>query len=252
VISIVVPALNEEECITSCLQSLTTQSFDDYELIVVDGGSSDRTVEIAEKYADDVIVFEGPVGASRNIGVKKSRGEILAFLDADTVVCHSWLEAIAESFRERRVVGVTGPTLPMNGNAVDNICYKASTTYLQRILLGLGIPHVIGFNCAYHRKPFLRVGGFDEVNVLSEDVRLSSKVKRLGKIFFNEKMVAFTSTRRLEKYGYTYMVGLYLFNDFLTMLTGRSLSSYPPVTSPRPQVVKAHDAQAGRCWEERA
>ena len=238
VISVVVPALNEEEYITPCLESLISQSYDDYELIVVDGGSSDRTVELAEKYADEVIVFKGPVGAARNIGVKRSRGGILAFIDADTVACHSWLEVISESFEERRVVGVTGPTLPIDGNAVDNICYKASTTYLQKILLRLGILHVVGFNCAYRREPFLKVGGFDEVNVLSEDVRLSWKIRRFGKISFNEMMVAFTSTRRIEKYGYSCVVGLYLFNDFLTLLTGRSLSSYPPVRSSKPRVVK--------------
>jgi cellulose synthase/poly-beta-1,6-N-acetylglucosamine synthase-like glycosyltransferase len=238
VISVVVPALNEEEYITPCLESLISQSYDDYELIVVDGGSSDRTVELAEKYADEVTVFKGPVGAARNIGVKRSKGEILAFIDADTVACHSWLKVISESFEERKAVGVTGPTLPMGGNAVDNVCYKASTVYLQRFLMWLGIPHVAGFNCAYRRKPFLKVGGFDEVNVLSEDVRLSWEIKRLGRISFNEKMVAFTSTRRIQKYGYPYMIGLYLFNGFLTLLTGRSLSSYPPVRSSKRRVVE--------------
>lgn len=233
VISVVVPALNEDGYIASCLEFLRSQSYDDYELIVVDGGSSDRTVELAEKYADEVIVFKGPVGAARNTGVKKSRGEILAFIDADTVACHSWLEVMSESFEEKKVVGVTGPTLPMNGNAVDNICYKASTVYLQRILLWLGIPHVVGFNCAYRRTPFLEVGGFDEVNVLSEDVRLSLKIRQFGRISFNKEMVAFTSTRRIEKYGYPYMVSLYLFNSFLTLLTGRSLRNYPPVRSAR-------------------
>ena len=86
-IFVVVPALNEEGRITSCLESLRSQSYDDYELVIVDGGSSDRTVKLAEKYTDEVIVLKGPVGAARNIGVKRSRREILAFVDADTVAC---------------------------------------------------------------------------------------------------------------------------------------------------------------------
>ena len=237
-ISVVVPALNEEEYITSCLESLRSQSYDDYELIVIDGGSSDRTVERAENYADKVIVVKGLVGVARNIGAKKSRGEILAFIDADTIASRSWLKTISESFDENEVVGVTGPTLPRNGNAVDTMCYQVSTVYLQRILLCLGIPHIVGFNCAYRREPFLKVGGFDEMNVLSEDVRLSLKIKRFGKVSFIEEMVAFTSTRRIEKYGYPYMVSLYLFNSFLTLLTGRSLSNYPPVRSSKPQGIK--------------
>jgi len=99
VISVVVPALNEEGYITSCLESLTSQSYDDYELIVVDGGSSDRAVELAEKYADQVIVFRGPVGAARNIGVNRSRGEILAFVDADTVALKSLRARSAQARR---------------------------------------------------------------------------------------------------------------------------------------------------------
>ena len=230
--------MNEGEWIVPCLDSLTSQSYDDYELIVVDGGSSDRTVELAEQYADRVFVYKGPVGAARNLGARSSRGEVLAFMDADTVACPSWLETISQSFKEREIVGATGPTLPTNGKTVDSMMYQAATVHLQRILLWFGIPHVAGFNCAYRREPFLKVGGFDEVNVLSEDVRLSLKIRRFGRISFNEKMVAFTSPRRIEKYGYAYMVGLYVFNGLLTLLTGWSLSSYPPVRSSKPQIIK--------------
>jgi len=237
-ISVVVPALNEEEWIVPCLKSLTSQSDHAHELIVVDGGSSDRTVELAERYADKVIVYEGPVGAARNLGARSSRGEILAFIDADTIACPSWMEAISHSFEEQETVGATGPTLPTNGSTMDSMLYQGATVYLQRILLRLGIPHVAGFNCAYRREPFLRVGGFDEVNVLSEDVRLSLKMKRFGRMSFNKQMVAFTSPRRLEKYGRTYIVGLYLFNGLLTLLTGRSLRAYPPVRSSKPQIIE--------------
>jgi len=166
-ISVVVPALNEEEWIASCIESLTSQSYDDYELIVVDGGSSDRTVELAEQYADRVIVYKGPVGAARNLGARSSRGEILAFMDADTIACTSWMELISKSFKERGVVGATGPTLPTNGSTMDSMLYQGATVYLQRILLQFGIPHVAGFNCAYRKEPFLKVMGFDDVNVLS-------------------------------------------------------------------------------------
>ena len=84
-ISVVVPALNEEEWIVPCLESLTSQSDHAYELIVVDGGSSDRTVELAERYADRVIVYKGRVGAARNLGARSSRGEILAFMDGSDI-----------------------------------------------------------------------------------------------------------------------------------------------------------------------
>jgi glycosyltransferase involved in cell wall biosynthesis len=235
-ISVVVPALNEEESIVSCLLSLLHQRYDDYELIVVDGGSSDRTVELAENYADRVIAYKGPVGAARNVGAKSSRGGILAFIDADTVAYASWLCAVSESFDDKSVVGATGPTLPMKSSTVDSFYYRTSTVNLQKILLWLGIPHIAGFNCAYRKDQFFKVGGFDETNVLSEDVRLSLKIKRFGRIHFNEKMVTATSTRRIEEYGYPYIVSLYVFNAFLTLLTARSLRNYPPIRSPRPAI----------------
>jgi len=148
-ISVVVPALNEEEWIVSCLKSLTTQSDHVYELIVVGGESSDRTVDLAEQYAHKVIVYKCPAGAARNRGARSFRGEIFAFMDADTIACPS-----------------------------------------------------------------------------------------LVQVSFNEQMVAFTSPRRLEKYGRTYIVGLYLFNGLLTLLTCRSLRAYPPVRCSRPQIIE--------------
>jgi len=59
---------------------------------VVDGGSTDRTADVAEEYAYKVIVEPSPVGAARNIGAKHAKGNILAFIDADTIACERWIE----------------------------------------------------------------------------------------------------------------------------------------------------------------
>ncbi len=83
-VSVIIPAYNEEKFIEKCLISIKNQSFKDIEIIVVDDGSTDKTVEIAEKIADRVILQDHlGCGKARNIGAKSAAGEILVFIDAD-------------------------------------------------------------------------------------------------------------------------------------------------------------------------
>jgi glycosyltransferase involved in cell wall biosynthesis len=201
------------------------------EILVVDGGSTDQTVRLAKEYADEVLMKpNAPVGAARNLGAKAATGEILAFIDADTIANPEWLSSIVGAFcREPRTVGLTGPTLPYDGHLSDSITYRLWTIYLQRILLNLQMPHVIGFNCAYRRPHFLAVGGFDEDSVMSEDIKLAHKISKYGKIKFERHMSALTSARRFRRYGHFYIGGLYLLNGFSTLLFNWSHSNYPPV-----------------------
>src|SRR5208283_3947011 len=91
-VSVIIPTWNEENYLERCLMSLKRQSLKDpFEVIVVDGGSSDRTLEIAHKFTQDVLVLPGkPVGAARNIGASRATGNLLAFLDADTSASKNW------------------------------------------------------------------------------------------------------------------------------------------------------------------
>jgi len=230
-VSVVVPTWNEEKHLPGCLKSLANQDYDGrYEVIVVDGGSRDRTVDIAEAHADRVLTCaKRPVGAARNEGARTARGRIVAFIDADTMASRHWLTAIEQGFNGENVVGVTGPTLPWGGGLVDMITYRMWTIYLQRILLSMGMPHVIGFNCAYNKGLFLKVGGFDETNVMSEDIKLALKMRKFGRIAFSKRMSALTSPRRFHKYGHVYIAGLYAINGFSTLLLDRSSRFYPPV-----------------------
>jgi glycosyltransferase involved in cell wall biosynthesis len=231
-ISVIVPTLNEERYLSRCLKSLVNQTWGrQFEILVIDGGSTDRTVRVAKRYADRVFMkSKAPVGAARNLGAKAAKGNILAFIDADTIANPQWLSSIAEAFRDDpTAVGLTGPTLPYDGRLSDSITYRLWTIYLQRLLLYLEMPHVIGFNCAYRRAPFLSVGGFDDDSVMSEDIKLAHKIRRYGKIKFEREMSALTSARRFRKYGHLYIGGLYLVNGFSTLLLNWSHSNYPPV-----------------------
>ena len=231
-VSVIVPTWNEEKYLTRCLRSLVKQSCEyPFEVIVVDGGSTDQTVAIAEEYADAVLVKPGlPVGAARNRGAEIAKGHILAFIDADTIASDEWLQEIARFIHANpSAVGVTGPTLPYDGGTIDSVIYRFWTIYLQKMLLSTGMPHVIGFNCAYKKETFLMAGGFDETAVMSEDILLAQKMRRFGKIVFDKRMFALTSARRFQRCGHAYIVGLYLLSGFSTLLLKKGCRCYPPI-----------------------
>lgn len=229
-ISVIIPALNEEKYLPRCLNSLVRQSRKErVEIIIVDGGSTDHTIQLAKECAHKVLIEPGrPVGAARNIGAKHAEGEVLAFIDADTIASEDWLEEVDATFSKPGAVGVTGPTLPYEGTHLDNIAYQVATGWVQRFSLRLGRPHVAGFNCAYRRNAFWDAGGFDEDRVLLEDVMLSLRMRHQGRILFNPHMIAYTSLRRIEKYGYPYLMTYNVINWVLMLLFSQTLA-YPQV-----------------------
>src|SRR5208282_4188029 len=229
-ISVIIPTWNEEVYLPKCLSSLRYQSLKrHYEIIVVDGGSTDRTLEIAKTFADKVLVEPGkPVGAARNAGASVAEGAILAFIDADTMASQTWIEGIVQSLHMNpSAVGVTGPTIPYGGSRLDELMYRVANG-LERFSFKLGFPHVAGFNSAYKKEAFWEAGGFDVNRELSEDVLLSLRIRHQGQILFSPDMVAYTSLRRINEYGYPYLTTYYMINVIIMMLFGRNLS-YPKV-----------------------
>lgn len=106
-ISIVIPARNEEEHLEDLLKSIRASTYEDYEVIVVDGGSTDSTREVARRY--DARVIEGPQegpAVARNVGWKNAEGEFVYFLDADRLIGDETLEKIAESVNKNPDVDV--------------------------------------------------------------------------------------------------------------------------------------------------
>jgi len=230
-VTVIVPTWNEEKYLHKCLRSLKDQARNPpTEVIVVDGGSTDRTAQVAAEYADKVLVEPGkPVGAARNIGAKEASGDTLAFIDADTMACSNWLDEIVRTLAMNpAAVGVTGPTLPYEGSRLDELAYHVATGWVQRLSLRLGLPHVAGFNCAYRKDAFWEAGGFDEHRQLSEDIMLSMRIRHQGPILFNPKMLAYTSIRRIRNYGYPYLTTYYAINWATMLLFNRTLA-YPKV-----------------------
>lgn len=128
-ISVVIPTYNEEKNIERCLEALNEQTIprEDFKVIVVDGQSTDRTVEIAQRYADKVIqqVSKG-VGGARNDSAMMARGDIIVTTDADCISYSEWLEVVQGHFEDESVIAVTGFLDPLDFKSLNR--YEAYST----------------------------------------------------------------------------------------------------------------------------
>ena len=115
-VSVVVVAKNEEQNISPCIESILAQNYprDGYEVIIVDGGSTDRTQEIVRRYPVGLIVADRAIiGYQRNMGVRNAQGGYVAFTDADCVADREWLRKLVKALEdgESGAVAVGGPNL---------------------------------------------------------------------------------------------------------------------------------------------
>lgn len=216
-ISVVIPTYNEENYIEKCLSSLTNQTLprDKFEIIVVDGGSADRTVKIAEKYADKVLFQKSEgVGGARNDGVRESNSDIIATTDADIILPSDWLERILFNFSSRNIVGLFGPIKPIENR------------FKYRFLIGLFNDCVhflaktrlfyatVGSNTAFRKDVFLRAGGYPEVPA-GDDYGVAFRLKKFGRIHYDPRLCVHFSMRRMEKYGVVYSLYNWTVNAFV-------------------------------------
>lgn len=203
-ISIIVPALNEESTIGNCLRSLRNQKMQDFEVIVVDGGSVDKTVEIAKDNKAKVIVeMACPEFASRNIGARVSNGDILLFTCADVALPNDLLDKIAQKFEnEPMLVAMTGPDVPRDSLLVE-LEYGAYN-FIRYVFSHLPKP-LRRFSTstnflAVRKNHFESAGGF--IHDINADGLMGKKLSEMGKTEFCMDAVVFISTRRFAKMGF--------------------------------------------------
>ncbi len=202
-VSVVVPAYNEEEYIRSCLESLIYQEHSgfDYEIIVVDGRSADRTREIAREYGARVLVqSRRGIAEARQLGFESARGEVIASTDADSVVPSDWLaRLVSELNNEPDAVGVYGPIRLYDGKDYEDLfSYYVAGTYLW-LNAAIKKPAFSGQNFAVRRAAWKAVGGFDTYWLSAEDLNLSLKLSDVGRVKFCWDIIVYTSARRTRE-----------------------------------------------------
>lgn len=172
-ISVVIPVFNEERRILHTLKAIYDGSLLPTEIIVVDGGSSDHTVEIVRNSYPDVILLNNPdktAATGRNVGILEAHGEIIAFTDGDCLVARDWLRNIAKHFEDTDIDGLGGKVL----NAVPENRYEEYWGNLAWNLI-MSFPDepyevrekklndaFVTANCAYRKDLLFRINGFSE------------------------------------------------------------------------------------------
>lgn len=201
-ISVVIPAYNEEKYLGNCLQSLKEQTFPsaEVEVIVVDNNSTDGTSTIAKNFPVRLVkeTTQGYV-YSLNRGMEEAKGEIVAVTDADTILDKGWLTVINNSFKDRQVVGITGEVIPQGKTLLLVYLGKIIYTLFLKITFGLGKPNLTGFNLAVRKSAYEKVGGLNLKYQMSPDVELGLKLTKVGKVKFISQMRVYGSMRRWEK-----------------------------------------------------
>jgi len=216
-VSVIIPALNEEKYIVRTLESVRRQKTPlDYEVIVADNNSDDRTAEIAEKYADKVIVVKRRgVSIGRNGGAKKSRGKVLVFVDADTTIPSNYLEVVNAVLGDDSISGLSCAfKFDQQSRILDAIEELSNSYLLFRGMMSNG--EILGFNNAVRKETFFRVGGFPDRPM--EDGAFARKLWKRGRVVYLPEPKVVTSARRISKNGplrcAAYYANLALITDF--------------------------------------
>jgi glycosyltransferase involved in cell wall biosynthesis len=195
-ISVIVPAHNESAYIRRTLQTVSCQDYAWFEVIVVANGCTDSTPELARGDCDCLIVLsQKNLGVARNLGARMARGELLVFLDADTLLECNALRCIAEQFQQVHAAG-TIRGQPDCSKPLYQAFYVFKN-FLHRLMLHRGSSGVI----ICWKDQFLRVGGFDERLAMSENSHLMRSLCRWGRYRYIGGATATTSMRRFEQWG---------------------------------------------------
>jgi peptidoglycan/xylan/chitin deacetylase (PgdA/CDA1 family)/GT2 family glycosyltransferase len=209
-VSVVIPAYNEENYLRSCLESIRRQDYAaEYEVIVVDNASTDNTAQIARDWGAKV-VYESKQSpaAARQKGAEVAAGKVIAFIDADTRAPTHWLSTIVWRFLcKPELVSLSGPYAYADAGKFSKITSYIGNLFsiiidqLFRKVFGKGSP-IWGCNFAVRRSAFWEVGGFDtSIKFYGEEYELSLRLRRAGKGSIMPRLFVLTSARRLKRIG---------------------------------------------------
>lgn len=222
--SVIVPTLHEEGTIEKTLSSIDEarrKSGRNVEIIVVDGGSRDKTADIASKYADHTLLLQKRgIGKARNFGAMHANGEILVFLDADVCVPENFFSELYGQFVANGLSGASCRVMPhpdTRPSGFEKGFYSAWHN-LRRFFYHLK-PCGTGDNGIIVRKDvFQKVNGFDETLDAIEDLDFIFRASRHGRFAYLKSPTIHETIRRFRDMGIPKFVTVYLSNFFHYLL----------------------------------
>jgi len=232
-VSIVIPTLNEEKILERTLKALRVPTDFEYEIIVSDGRSIDRTLEIAHAFADKVVVHDGltrqTIGGGRNAGARAAAGDFILFLDADVFIpnLNEFFATTTRLFQTRKnLVGLTVflKVLPENVTLSDKLFFALINRLNQFSNNFLNVGTSSGECMMIPVQIFNSIGGFNEHLVMGEDNDLFSRLSKVGKTRVVPGLHVLHTSRRAHKVGWPVLLGTWWLNLLFNKLRGRSLS----------------------------
>jgi glycosyltransferase involved in cell wall biosynthesis len=195
-LSVVIPALNSASTIHLTLSSIFSNNFprELFEVLVIDNGSSDGTVDVAKRFPVKIFhCTKRGIGPPRNFGIKMAKGEIICLTDSDCIVEKDWLEKIFNFFEQNpEADGVGGPVLPYpySQNKIQKLTgelFVEDQGYPKEVVkvqFGSSYGIIFGSNSAYKKEALLSVGGYSEPG--GSNLELAWRLTSRGwNLFFN-------------------------------------------------------------------
>ena len=221
-ISIIIPTRNEENIIGATLANFKNKMTLPHEIIVTDGASTDRTVEIAKTLADKVVEHKGPerqtIAGGRNAGAALADGEFLVFMDADCSLVDpdAFFTIALEDFKKNdKLVALTGwlRVLPDQETFADKVIFNHQNIWMSfwNNVLHFGVSPGGEFQMM-RTSVFRAIGGFDERLVAAEDIELFSRLSKLGRVRLDHRLKVFHTGRRAHKIGWPKLLSQWFLN----------------------------------------
>lgn len=218
-ISLIIPAYNEAKYLGRCLTSVLKQGHPGlHEIIVVDNASSDGTAELAKTFPGVQVVREDRKGLTyaRQKGLENVTGNIVAYVDADTILPSNWFQMITDEFsKDESVVCLSGPYRYYDVTFIHRILVWVYWTFFAYPIYLLVGYMVVGGNFAARRVSLERIGGFDtSISFYGEDTNIARRLHAAGKVKFKLSFMMNTSGRRFGGQGFFKTGAIYMFNFF--------------------------------------
>ena len=228
-VSFVIPAYNEEEQLHHCLTSVERALQGapcETEVIVVDNASTDKTSDIAHTYPFVRVVSEPHKGLvrARYAGYKASTGDIIANVDADTIMPSGWLHRVFREFsQDEKLAALSGPfiyyDLPKMKRALVRFFYLGGYfSYIVNNYIFHSGAMLQGGNFVVRRAHFEKIGGFDvSIDFYGEDTDVARRISKVGKVKWTFGLPMYASGRRLAREGVIITGARYTINYFYTL-----------------------------------
>ncbi len=182
-ISVVVCSYNGKRTIRDCMEGLKRVDYPNFEVIVVNDGSTDGTETIAKEYGFRVIsIPNGGLSNARNVGMRASQGEIVAYIDDDAIPDPQWLTYLAATFISTSHAGVGGPNIPpIDDGPIAECVANSPGGPIHVLLTDNEAEHIPGCNMAFRKAALEAIGGFDtQFRIAGDDVDLCWRIQKEG------------------------------------------------------------------------